>query len=397
VKQKLWQKRVGPHGAAVLLAERRYGGSVYLFWGRRKRSLGFRVRDPYEKRIKERVKRAEQAGLEFSAQLVRGETADNVTLRCLVDLYRREAIPEQGRRRREDSEREIECWLNWLGATFVMDDLGPAEWNRFRRERETGRIDARGKRVARNHRPVGARAVAKSLKTLRHMCRVAVQHGLLRADPTAGLECPTNKSPKRPICDDDRYEALLSIADQVTMYGPWRKKVKSYLPALLVLAHDTGHRITAILNLRWSDWLPDFRTHGGLHWRAETDKIGLDDVVPVTPEVRAAVECHRSEYPGVGEALMFPKPKDPSQPVDHRTATRWLVEAEKKAELPKLEGGAWHPFRRGWATARKGQELKDVARAGGWKDVTTLLKLYQQADLETTEKVVLHARRLRLA
>ncbi len=398
MKRKLWRKRVGPHGAAVLLAERCFGGPVYMFWGKRKRSLKFRVRDPEGKIIKEREKRAEQEGLEFSAQLIGGETFETVTLQNVVDLYKREAVPEQGKRRREDSEREIECWSNWLGASFVMHRFGPSEWNQFKRERASGRIDSRGLKVAKDHRPVGPRAVSKSLKTLRHMCRVAVAHRLLKADPTAGLECPSNKSPSRPVCDDDRYDALLAVADRVTMYGPKRKqKLETYLTTLLVLAHDTGHRITAILNLRWSDWLPEAGKYGSLHWRAETDKIGLDDVVPVTPEVRAALEEHRSKYPGVGDVLMFPKPRDPSLPVDHRTTIRWLSEAEKKAGLTPLEGGAWHPFRRGWASARKSLELKDVARAGGWKDVTTLLKLYQQADPETTEKVVLHKSRLKLA
>ena len=60
------------------------------------------------------------------------------------------------------------------------------------------------------------------------------------------------------------------------------------------------------------------------------------------------------------------------------------------ASLEPLKGGAWHPFRRAWATARKGLSLKDVAEAGGWKDTTTLLKCYAQADPETLAAVVMH-------
>jgi hypothetical protein len=88
---------------------------------------------------------------------------------------------------------------------------------------------------------------------------------------------------------------------------------------------------------------------------------------------------------------------DPSVPVDHHVATRWLRQAEKLAGLTPLQGGVWHPFRRGWATARKGLSLKDVAEAGGWKDTTTLLKCYMQSDEETLAAVVMNDRPLRAA
>ncbi len=57
----------------------------------------------------------------------------------------------------------------------------------------------------------------------------------------------------------------------------------------------------------------------------------------------------------------------------------------------------WSPFRRKWAMERKGLELRDVAYAGGWKDPTTLLKVYQQPDPETLERVVSERRKLRKA
>ena len=77
-------------------------------------------------------------------------------------------------------------------------------------------------------------------------------------------------------------------------------------------------------------------------------------------------------------------------------ATRWLRQAEKLAGLEPLQGGAWHPFRRAWATSRKDLSLKDVAEAGGWKDTTTLLKCYTQPDAETVTAVVLHDRPARV-
>lgn len=56
--------------------------------------------------------------------------------------------------------------------------------------------------------------------------------------------------------------------------------------------------------------------------------------------------------------------------------------------MPKSEGTLWHAFRRLWATERKHLSVKDVAAAGGWNDVTTLLKCYQQPNEETFRAVV---------
>lgn len=78
------------------------------------------------------------------------------------------------------------------------------------------------------------------------------------------------------------------------------------------------------------------------------------------------------ERPGIGPAYLFPSPKNPSKPITKDLAREWLLEAEQLAELSKLTGGAWHPCRRKWATARKHLPIKDVAAAGGWKCTETL-------------------------
>jgi hypothetical protein len=57
--------------------------------------------------------------------------------------------------------------------------------------------------------------------------------------------------------------------------------------------------------------------------------------------------------------------------------------AEKKAMLTKLVGSLWHAYSRKWAIERKHLPLKDVAAAGGWKDINTLLEVYQQSDEES--------------
>jgi hypothetical protein len=68
--------------------------------------------------------------------------------------------------------------------------------------------------------------------------------------------------------------------------------------------------------------------------------------------------------------------------MDRHLFDHWLCVAEREAELPKLKGGLWHPYRRKFATERKRHSLKDVAEAGGWRDIETLLQCYQQPDQE---------------
>ena len=115
----------------------------------------------------------------------------------------------------------------------------------------------------------------------------------------------------------------------------------------------------------------------------------------MTPAVREVLERLQRDRLMVGEALLFPAPNDTTRPVSVQIATEWLRRAERLAKLEPLVGGAWHPFRRRWATERKHLSPKDVAAVGGWVDTTTLQKCYQVADEETMEKGVLQPRRLR--
>jgi hypothetical protein len=41
-----------------------------------------------------------------------------------------------------------------------------------------------------------------------------------------------------------------------------------------------------------------------------------------------------------------------------------------------------------WATERKNLPVKDVAAAGGWNDIMTLMECYQQPEEETLRSVV---------
>jgi len=67
-------------------------------------------------------------------------------------------------------------------------------------------------------------------------------------------------------------------------------------------------------------------------------------------------------------------------------ARHLLVRAEARAELPHVDRGAFHAYRRLFASERK--HLPDVDRAGGWRDLATMKRSYQQADPATTLRVI---------
>ena len=67
---------------------------------------------------------------------------------------------------------------------------------------------------------------------------------------------------------------------------------------------------------------------------------------------------------------------------------QWLKKVYELSGLPKPDGSLWHAFRRMWATARKDLPVKDVAAAGGWKDIMALKECYQQPKAETLRSVV---------
>ena len=92
---------------------------------------------------------------------------------------------------------------------------------------------------------------------------------------------------------------------------------------------------------------------------------------------------------------MFGAEHDPNKAIDRHQFDKWLAFAERKAGLPKLVGGLWHPYRRKWATERKHLSITDVAEAGGWKDTATLLTCYARPDNETLLAVMSEERKLR--
>ena len=143
----------------------------------------------------------------------------------------------------------------------------------------------------------------------------------------------------------------------------------------LVLAHETGHRIGAIRQLRWSD----VDLEGGVvRWRAEHDKSGYEHRTPLTAEALAALEEARKRNPVTGHTLVLPSPQDRSRCVGSCQARGWWQKAEGLAGLEPKRGRGWHSLRRKFASDLMDQPLKVLCELGGWKEAKTVLQCYQQ-------------------
>jgi len=191
------------------------------------------------------------------------------------------------------------------------------------------------------------------------------------------------KNPLRPVETYDRYIKLMEVAEEVD----WR------LPVALSLAESTGQRVSSILGLQRRDIDLDREPSGRIWFRAEHQKNGHDHEMPLTPECARILAQHLDKLPEQPEAWLFPGEREPDKAVDVSKLSKLLRKAYTHAGLKTLPGGLWHPWRRKWATERKGMPLKDVAKAGNWK-TSSIVLLYQQSDEETLNQVVLGAGKL---
>lgn len=120
----------------------------------------------------------------------------------------------------------------------------------------------------------------------------------------------------------------------------------------------------------------------------ELDKRGRTWVTPMPALATDALLPEQKKNPAIGAGLLFPSRKNPSRPITSHLAGYWLKRAFEIGTLPKPAGTLWHGFRRKRATDRRHFPLKDVATAGGWRDVQTMITSISSPDSETMRAVV---------
>ena len=198
--------------------------------------------------------------------------------------------------------------------------------------------------------------------------------------PLKGLRKPVQKNPRRVLLTEQEYQALLGVSLEVD----WRFRVA------LVLAHETGHRIGAIRQLRWSDI--DFEG-GAIRWRAEHEKTGYGHLTPATAEAVTVLEEAQRWNPRNGDAPLLPHTQYPSNCITHSIAARWWRVAGQLAGLEPKRGRGWHSLRRKYASDLMERPLKVLCELGGWKTAQTVLRCDQPADQTRLRKALEHRAR----
>lgn len=301
------------------------------------------------------------------------ETGAALTLGSLATLYEQNGLHGVGASYRRDQLAKLRRITAFLGTDRLVVSLCRSDVEGF--------TAARLLQVSRNtiHGDVGALKIALNWAT-EH--RRADGRTLLDKSPLTKVRVQKD-TPQRPWCTPERYEKLSGVADQLP----------PGFACLLDLAWATGHRISALLALKWQD--VSFATskaqpNGAIRWYAkvQTNLKQHDAVVPMNSTAREALEKYRALRPGIVGAWIFASPRNPAEPLGKWVAKRWLRQAEQLAGVEHEPQCGWHQFRRGWATARKHLPLVDIAQAGGWRDTATLAQCYTHADPETILRVV---------
>ena len=394
-----WRTTVEHRGVTVHVYERTPGGVLYRMVSlpgveRSQKSLKTRDREyalQYAEELAEALADGQNLGL----------TA-NPTWKVLFDTYFRERSGQLKASWLRAAQTRRKLFEECFGSGTRVRDLSQYHVDRFVRARRAGDLapDRKGKEST----GVSDRTVDADMTWLRTVLRWAARYRrsgqlLLGENPLTGLKWPKEKNTRRPVASHARYVKTQEFTDQVDELGRLR--------LILALLRMTGRRITSVCKLRRSDLLlkpeeiraalagmgfdegrADHMPNGAIRWRAENDKVGFDSIAPLSSAALEEVSRYLSRSSQIGEAWLFPAPKDPTKPVSRYLVRTWLGKAEAKAKLPKLAGGLFHPYRRLWASERKHLPDVDVAVAGGWKDATTMKRSYQQADPETILRVV---------
>lgn len=389
-----WARSLGERGIRVRLFQRRKAGVFYReVWragaGKDRRSLETTDRREAERRGR----------LLLAALLQQDETPAEgpVSLQYVLDRYRRECPDYLDNKPHSKLEMEgrTAVLIGYFGADRDVRTLSAIDVQNFTRKRFDGGIIRSTGTVT---DPVRARTVHADLSfwstVLRWASTADIGGGrrLLRTHPLLGIRFPREKNPRRPVATWERFEAtrlalqaLARDAEDDSERMLWIR-----VELALVLMEATGRRRGSIRQLAWEDF---DSARGEIRWRAETDKKGREWITPVPEALLPEVRTFQRQLGALG-GWLFPSLKHPSQPIGGTCLSRLIRRAEEKAELPKLRGGLCHPYRRKWATERKHLPLKDVAAAGGWKDVNTILRCYQHEDRETMLKVMSESRKV---
>lgn len=329
--------------------------------------------------------RGREEAHQLSAELQLGRSArpEELTLQALFDKYDREK-PEksEGKRAHDKHVRSIAFEVfgrHALPARFTHRDAA-----RFvSARRELG--DLRPGRTKGN--PVGPRVLVYDLRHMLAVFNWAVRGGLLERNPWTGYRVPEagKHTPRRIAVTGPQFDAVLSVSSRIS----------PNCTLLLLVVNETGHRVGAVRQLRWSD--VDLASDAPMiRWRGTGDKMGYEHATYCSPSLVEVLRSARAARPAIGDAWIFPSPANSTKPASSDLVRGWWQELEvlvRREEggaqlLPAQPGRGWHSLRRKFATEMKNVPLTDLCALGGWKSPQTVLQCYMRPDARTQRRAL---------
>lgn len=367
-RQKGWSFSAGERGRNRVRAFLDHGRGLYLEWyepvpdnptpRRARQALGHNDQE----RAKGQAEAMAAALRAAEGAPVRSRT---VTLRELFDKYEREVTPSKSRQVQRHDKTTAELFTRALGADRKPSTIDRSAWDAFIRDRSSGVL-----------RPlsivdpceVGPRQVAYDLKFLVAVLNWATTvndaegRPLLERNPVKGFAVPTVASPNQPLLAPDEVARMIDSSPAV----------HPYLFIALVLCYETGHRLSSVRQLRWSD--VDF-AGSSIRWRADGDKIELEHSTPLPERAAAALKAEQVRQAAVGEAWVFRAARNAKKPACRSKFLKWWAACEPLAKVTHRPGLGFHSLRRRFATdlSDSGAPLKDICKLGGWLNETTVL------------------------
>jgi integrase len=384
-KRRLWSVNRIQHpkypGYTVRIAEYVPGGTLHVFRWIDGRQTSRSLRNTHADlgaTPKEQEREARRLGCVFIEELAAqpepssmpAPSSGPLALSSLADRYEDNAFDGRTASYKRDAIASLKRIQGHLGDLAVAE-LTPNAVQKYMEHRKKE-----------GHAPAGR----SDLVALSIAINWAIGEKLLKenplADKKARAKMKLGTKPARPVADKARYHALKGKAGEVP----------PEFAVIIALCWETGHRISAVLGLKWSDVslkMTKDAPNGSITWYAgaQSDNKKHEHLVPMNTEASAALKSWQKSTLSIG--WVFPSPNDPAQPLQRHVAKKWLQRAERLAKLEHLKHGGFHMFRRGWATERKSFPLKDVAAAGGWSDTQSVIECYQHADKDTTRTVAL--------
>lgn len=373
-KKKHWSYSAGERGhSRVRVYEDPRDGKLYAEWheetgGRRKRQRLSLAKHGIITRAAA-VEKAEAMAAGF-AQLDPAAPTGPLTLGRLLDLYAKEVTPTKAPETQLEDRRQARIARLYFGADTLPETLGRQSYNAFCRDRKAGRVPG-----IQNPRPVRDKTVLASVMFLQAVFNWATierEDGsvLLARNPWRGFPRPKEKNPRRPEMTEELHDRLIEHSPD------WRHALA------MELCRETRRRLSAVARLRWSDADLEGRT---VRWRAEYDKVRKESVTPLSER---AVEALRSAPRGIGDAWVFPAPKNPNQPVPRDTMVNWMRKAKRRAGI-EIHGLGYHGEKRAGVRDPDFRRLPpplQEAIAGTRYD--TLRRVYDLVDLGAMREAV---------